>query len=149
MKVQGLVAVVLAATALMGCGAASAQGQRALVRQAQAQAAPARVVISEIDVRTAWRDLQAANGPLTLIDVRNPDEFATGRAPGALLKPLPQIEQWGPTLEMRKMNYLVICRSGKRSMAACERMVAMGYAHVTNVAGGMIEWEKAGLPIQR
>lgn len=147
MVVRGMGAVALAAGLLAGCGQ-GLQVQR-VAPGLTAQAKAARVVISEIEVATAWRDLQAANGPLTLIDVREAEEFAAGHAPGAKLFPLSKIEQWGPGLEMRKMNYLVICRSGRRSMAACQRMVELGYAHVTNVKGGMIAWEQQGLPTER
>lgn len=147
MRKGGLLLGAVAVAALVGCGRPSAVQPQARAVAPQAQAA--RVAIAQVDVATAWRDLQANNGPLTLLDVRNPDEFAAGRAPGALLKPLPQLDQWAPGLAPRKMHYLVICRSGSRSMQACQRLVDLGFAHVTNVQGGMLAWEKAGLPIQR
>ena len=44
---------------------------------------------------------------------------------------------------------LVVCRSGRRSAAACEKLSALGHTDVTNLAGGMIAWNEAGLPAER
>jgi len=44
---------------------------------------------------------------------------------------------------------VVYCRSGRMSAIAAEALVAQGYTRVYNLAGGMIAWEEAGLPLIR
>jgi rhodanese-related sulfurtransferase len=44
---------------------------------------------------------------------------------------------------------LLICRSGKRSGKACESLVKLDASNVTNLVGGMIEWNRSGLPVVR
>jgi rhodanese-related sulfurtransferase len=97
------------------------------------------VPISEIEVAALARHV--AEGAL-VIDVRQPDEYAAGHVPGAVLIPLATVpdnlhrfRDDGPTY--------VICRSGARSMRACELAADEGYDAV-NVAGGTGAWIAAG-----
>lgn len=83
-----------------------------------------------------------------LIDVREPNEFAAVRAEGAVLLPL-------STFMLRYRNLprdrplLMICRSGNRSAQATAFLIASGWTDAVNVAGGMLAWERAGLPVHR
>lgn len=80
-----------------------------------------------------------------LIDVREPGEYTAARVPGAVLVPLAtvpdQLEQFGDD----EPTY-VICKSGGRSMRACEYVAAQG-REVVNVAGGTLAWIDSGRPI--
>ncbi len=80
-----------------------------------------------------------------LVDVRQPMETASGSVPGAVLIPL---TEFGRRLEElpRDRPILTICRSGHRSPLAARQLKRAGY-EVTNVGGGMIAWQKAGLPM--
>ena len=44
---------------------------------------------------------------------------------------------------------LLICHLGGRSAAAAGFLIRAGRTDVTNVAGGMDAWERAGLPVRR
>ena len=80
-----------------------------------------------------------------LLDVREPAEWADGHAPGALLRPLGQLDA---TDLPASATVYVICRSGNRSATATRALVAAGFdAH--NVTGGMNEWTETGLPVNR
>lgn len=82
-----------------------------------------------------------------LVDVRNPDEFASGHAVGAINLPLPDLAQLMPKLEAYKgQTVYVICRSGARSATACKAMIPAGYQAI-NVEGGTLAWIAAGYPI--
>lgn len=88
-------------------------------------------------------DVQAARAAPVLVDVREPDEWALGHAPGAIHVPLSAfdasaIPSGGPVA--------VICRSGGRSARAAEALDQQGY-DVANVVGGMLEWQAQGLPV--
>ena len=49
---------------------------------------------------------------------------------------------------LRGRSLLLVCRSGRRSAQACEALIALGVEDVTNLAGGMIAWNDAGLPVE-
>ena len=51
--------------------------------------------------------------------------------------------------DLKDKELLVVCRSGRRSAAACEALMQLGHGDVTNLEGGMIAWNEAGLPVER
>ncbi|MEZ4332128.1 MAG: rhodanese-like domain-containing protein [Myxococcota bacterium] len=85
---------------------------------------------------------------LRVVDVREPHEFEgpLGRVPGSTCVPRSRLAQ---TAFDPAEAWLVVCRSGRRSLAACEALRARGVANVANLAGGMIAWNQSGLPIER
>lgn len=84
------------------------------------------------------------SGALAL-DVREPDEWTAGHAPGA--KHVPLGELTARLEELPKDRPIVaICRVGGRSGKAAEALASSGY-DVANMAGGMQAWHSAGLPV--
>lgn len=84
-----------------------------------------------------------------VLDVREYDEFAEGRVPGAIHIPLGELQ--GRVAELKKYKKLfVICYSGARSSSACRLLskIAPDVAAV-NVSGGMSAWYSAGLGIEK
>jgi rhodanese-related sulfurtransferase len=84
------------------------------------------------------------------IDVRGEHEFVgpLGHLVGAYLIPLPELAR--RTAEIpRDRPLLLICRSGVRSAKACAQLVELGLGPVLNLAGGMIAWRRANLPVER
>jgi len=83
------------------------------------------------------------------IDVRADFEFRgpLGRVAKATLVPLPELEARAGELP-RDRPLLLICRSGARSGKACEQLAALGVTSVVNLAGGMIAWNRANLPVE-
>jgi rhodanese-related sulfurtransferase len=77
-----------------------------------------------------------------LIDVREPWEYAEARVPGGVLIPLGAVPDSVEEFRADGVTY-VICRSGARSMQACEFVAARG-ASVANVAGGTMAWIASG-----
>lgn len=85
---------------------------------------------------------QIYNDTTVLIDVRESDEYESGHVPGAVNIPLSEF-----TNRIKEVpNKLVyfICRSGGRSMQACELCVDFGLTDVKNIAGGTIGWISVG-----
>jgi rhodanese-related sulfurtransferase len=100
----------------------------------------------------ALYDLMRTGKPVDLIDVREPDEFATVHAVGARPIPLNTISKdrvLADRLAAAGQPIYVICKSGGRSSKACARLIEEGLDHVVNVEGGTTAWEKAGLPVER
>lgn len=83
-----------------------------------------------------------------LIDVRETHERATGMAEGALGVAKSDLES-NPVAHLPAPDHeiLLICQSGRRSLAAAEQLSAQGYSNVTSVAGGTTAWRTAGLPM--
>lgn len=89
-----------------------------------------------------------ARGDVLLIDVREPNEFAAERIPGALLYPLSTFDpQAVPAVAGRKL--VMQCAAGGRSMRAAQALVAAGHAEVHNLEGGINAWKAQGLPLVR
>ncbi|WP_038057408.1 rhodanese-like domain-containing protein [Thermus amyloliquefaciens] len=92
-----------------------------------------------------YRALEAG---AVVVDVRTPQEFASGHVPGALNLPVEAIAQWGDSLPKDKPVYLY-CRSGNRSRQAAEYLKKKGYTNLYNLEGGVLAIERAGYPLVR
>ena len=79
------------------------------------------------------------NDQLSLVDVREVDEFETLHLEGAHNLPLSQLAASYDQLDKDLLHY-VICKSGIRSARACQFLVEQGY-EVINVQGGMTAFE--------
>jgi rhodanese-related sulfurtransferase len=84
------------------------------------------------------------SGPL-LVDVREPAEYATERAEGAVLLPISEFAARHGELP-RDRPLLMICQSGSRSASATMFLLQGGWTDVRNVEGGTTAWARAGLP---
>ncbi len=97
------------------------------------------MAIAEIDVDELASRLETG---ATLLDVRNPDEFEEARVPGAFLIPLGELpDRVGELTEATPL--LIICKSGARSLRACEFLAQSGF-DTTNIAGGTLAWIDSG-----
>jgi rhodanese-related sulfurtransferase len=83
-----------------------------------------------------------------VVDVREPDEFVAGHIAGAELVPLGGIERAAKTWN-REQEIVVVCRSGGRSGRAAKILTDLGFTRILNMAGGMLAWNDAGLPITK
>ncbi|HYD94488.1 MAG TPA: rhodanese-like domain-containing protein [Noviherbaspirillum sp.] len=85
-----------------------------------------------------------------LLDVREQSEYDAGHAPGSTLIPLGQLKnRLGEIGAHQNKPVVVICRSGNRSAQASGILAQQGFRNVHNVQGGMLAWEKAGLPVEK
>jgi len=104
--------------------------------------------LPSVDVHEAERRLREDPARPMLLDVREPNEFAELRAPGAALLPMSVFTARVNELPADR-PLLVICHIGGRSAAAAGYLARTGRADVVNVTGGMDAWERAGLPVRR
>jgi rhodanese-related sulfurtransferase len=80
-----------------------------------------------------------------VVDVRTPGERPDGVIEGDVLIPLDELSARAGEIDPSRPA-LIYCRSGSRSAMAVAALRAAGYdAH--NLAGGMIAWLDAGLPV--
>lgn len=79
------------------------------------------------------------NNDVYVIDVREDEEVVQGMVPTAKHIPLGNVPNEIEQLPKDK-EYVMICRSGRRSMNAAEFMKEKGFSNVMNMKGGMLDW---------
>jgi len=108
--------------------------------------ARAKERIEEITPDEARAELES--GDATLIDVRERHEWEESHLDGATLVPqltlADRIEELAPD---RAQRVLLYCRVGNRSAVGAQTLLEAGYENVASVAGGIVAWEGAGLPV--
>jgi rhodanese-related sulfurtransferase len=105
--------------------------------------------VPTIDVREVVRRLHEDPVAPLVVDVREMDEFVAVRpAEGAALVPMSSFAARFEELP-RDRPLFMLCASGNRSSAATAHLLRNGFTDVSNVTGGIIEWQRAGLPVRR
>ncbi|WP_034591523.1 rhodanese-like domain-containing protein [Hamadaea tsunoensis] len=81
-----------------------------------------------------------------LLDVREPEEWTAGHAPGATHLPMMDVPVRLDEIP-RDGDVVVVCRSGGRSGQVVAYLMHQGYDNVANLDGGMLDWAAAGRPM--
>jgi len=111
--------------------------------------AKARQVIPEQGPQELRKRLDAGE-PVTLIDVRDPDEYRDG-----FIEPATNISRGflefriGAAAADPATPIVVYCQTGLRSMLAAKALTDLGYTNVVNLAGGFQRWAQSGLPVAK
>ncbi|MFZ9159012.1 MAG: molybdopterin-synthase adenylyltransferase MoeB, partial [Ilumatobacteraceae bacterium] len=103
----------------------------------------AKSEITEIDTAAAQTLIDA--GGVTVLDVREPDEYAEGALVGALHIPRGHLEAQveGRILD-KDSTVVVYCAGGVRSAFAAKTLGELGYGKVLSMAGGYGKWKDEG-----
>ena len=86
--------------------------------------------------------------PSVLVDVRESNEWAGGRIPGAVHAPLSRFEEAAANLPKDKAM-IFYCASGMRSKTALRRAKDMGFDAEAHLGGGLSNWARHDFPVQR
>ncbi len=89
-----------------------------------------------------------ADGAALVVDVREPDEFASGHIEGAVNLPLSSFDP-GKLPQAPGKTTVLQCAGGKRSGMALDRCAQAEAVVDTHLAGGIGAWKAAGLPVVR
>lgn len=85
-----------------------------------------------------------------LLDVRTAREFAEGHISGAILIDVNAADFSRRVAGLDKSKtYLVHCRSGVRSVRACNELADTGMLNLYNLVGGIIAWQAADKPVEK
>ena len=84
--------------------------------------------------------IKTAGLPISLIDVREPAEFAASHLPRAINIPLSTVEQHGRQLP-HAGTVIFMCHSGVRSQRACALASRMGVSEAWQLEGGLLAWK--------
>ncbi len=87
------------------------------------------------------------NGGVTLVDVRNVNEWSGGHIKGALHIPLGRLTERFEEIPQGK-PIVMQCAGGARSMIGASVLKTRGLDRVINLTGGFGAWAKAGLPVE-
>lgn len=95
-----------------------------------------------------FADNDAAN--YVLIDVREVDEYADGRIPGAINLPLSEMEERFSEVPQDK-EVVLVCARGGRSGRAAEFLTTQDYDgdKLYNLLGGTMGWIAEGNPTEK
>lgn len=79
------------------------------------------------------------NEKALILDVRTEEEFVTGHIIDAINIPVDELQYRIGELEDKNEKILVYCKSGARSVIACEILEAYGFTNIYNI-GGVVDW---------
>ena len=102
--------------------------------------------VPSVNVHKLNEKLKSGKRPL-VIDVRQPEEYQAGHIGGAKLIPLGTINERLKELPKDK-EIVCVCATGSRSRSAAKKLIKAGYT-VLDMSGGMMNWQKAGLPVKK
>jgi rhodanese-related sulfurtransferase/transcriptional regulator with XRE-family HTH domain len=88
-----------------------------------------------------------AAGGVDLVDVREPDEFASGHLAGARNVPLAELKA-DPKKHLKEGPTVFVCAKGVRSQTAATIAESAGWSTVYSIDGGTDGWRRANLPIE-
>ena len=104
--------------------------------------------IQEVDYTAALQLINHKNA--LILDVREETEYRDGHLLNARLIPLGALkERIGELEKYKDQPMVVVCRSGNRSGSACAMLGKQGFTQAYNLAGGVMAWQKAKLPLAK
>lgn len=128
-----LVLITILSLALSACSSAPTQISTAV------ETLPASISVQE--AHDLYQD------GVFVLDVRTQEEWDEFHAPNTTLIPLDQLEsRLGELPEGEPI--IVMCRSGNRSQAGRDILLANGFESATSMDGGLTAWRAAGFPIE-
>ncbi len=128
-----------------GCGA-----PQAAASQPETAAAAAAIAMADSPQKVTPQEYETefvnSGAPFQLVDVRTPEEYASGHIAGSVNIPVEELD--ARKGEISKDEAVVLyCRSGNRSNQAAQILDRAGYTGVYDL-GGIIAWQAAGYPVQ-
>lgn len=115
------------------------------ITQAKEQEAQRLMAIQEMTVQELKQLLDTGTKDFVLVDVRNPNEYEIAKIPGAVLVPLPDIEQGLGVEKVKQLmnghRLIAHCKMGGRSAKALGILKESGIEGI-NVKGGITAWSR-------
>jgi molybdopterin/thiamine biosynthesis adenylyltransferase/rhodanese-related sulfurtransferase len=105
-----------------------------------------RKQVEEIEAFEAAQEIEG--GDVVLIDTREPHEYQEAHLEnGKLVPPGLLRDEIATAAPDKSARTIIYCRSGNRSYKAAEQLQGLGYDDVASMAGGILAWQKQGLPV--
>ncbi len=104
-----------------------------------------RELVLEVDAERA-RELLGSDHPPALVDIREEWELESGTIAGSEHIPMGEV---GARLDPQRDRHIVLyCAHGNRSLRLAKAMHEHGFEDVVSLAGGIVAWAEAGLPVE-
>lgn len=110
------------------------------------QTATTGATVQSISPQAYQDQFGASNASHFLIDVRTPEEFASGHIAGAINIAVDTLDQHLSEVP-KDQPVVVYCHSGNRSAQATQILQNAGYSQVYDL-GGVVQWQQAGYALQ-
>lgn len=110
----------------------------------------ATTTVTNIDAITASQ-LLSSKPEMVVLDVRTPQEFATGHIPAKVVNiDFKDAEFKTKVAELdRETPYLVHCQGGGRSTSSLDALKELGFKHIYHLDGGLSAWQDAGEAVEK
>lgn len=106
----------------------------------------ARRLVPEVSVQDAQGRIVHTKD-VTLLDVREKEEYRDGHLDGAISLPRGFLEmRVEETVPDKEKPIIAYCAGGTRSLIAARTLKEMGYTNVVSMTGGFSAWKNAGMP---
>ena len=132
---------------LAGCSSQSTSESTAAAAVQEPATAPAK---PDAPIRVGVREFAEIVGTpgVTILDVRTPEEFASGHIAGAVNIPVEFPDYMERISELDPNGiYAVYCRSGNRSQPAVAGLASVGVTGVYELESGTVGWTGEGQPL--
>jgi rhodanese-related sulfurtransferase len=103
--------------------------------------------VNQVGPGEATRMLNHDNA--VIVDMREDKDYREGHIVNAVHTPASNSDAVQKLEKFRERPVIVYCRSGHSSAGFCSKLRKQGFASVYNLAGGVLAWQKAGLPLSR
>ena len=100
----------------------------------------------EVDVAEAIRAVEDEGA--VLLDIREAQEWARYRIPGAVHIPMGELARRACELD-RDRTVVVYCQVGQRSLVSTDELLGLGFRDVASLNGGIVAWAEAGQDLSR
>lgn len=85
-----------------------------------------------------------------VIDLSSYADFEKAHIPGARHVAMSQFDpEHKDMVKVRELPVVVVCKDGRTSPKAAQRMVKAGFHKVHMLGGGMLAWKQADLPVAK
>jgi phage shock protein E len=115
-----------------------------LVSAGALAAEPALVQISQ---EALLERQQKGDDATYVLDVRSPEEYASGHVPGAVNIPYDQVASRMAEVPKDK-DVVLYCKSGRRAGIAAETLAGQGYTRLQHLEGDIVAWVAKGRPVE-
>jgi len=104
--------------------------------------------VPQLNVNDAVRLMN--DDDVVVLDVRESSEYSAGHIRDSIHIPIGSLAKRISELDkFKNKKVLAYCRSGNRSNTACRTLSKQGFENVNNMAGGVISWSGANLPLSK
>lgn len=93
--------------------------------------------------QSEWKELLENDDNAVVIDIRTPVEWREGVIENSILMNINDPQSFMDDVNNldKEKNYFVYCRSGNRSLQACQILESVGINNTYNLLGGILSWE--------